>query len=379
MPNIVSLQRVLTVSYRAASLVPTWIAEATPLERAAIARYASAHLEQHAPLTPLEALIGASDKTQSPDRRRSLLRMAQEHHPALTDGHLSKIGIDSWSLEADSHWKDLPPDTQLLLVQCAAMRRRVILPTRAGSVWTTDVADVLAKAPPAISQDPLVQRIVACTNPSLAALWINQKVPMDPQALAIRFLQQNKGYPHRVSIDRTWYESMDDDAFAGLVAHNGSGKGHWDVLKGIQEGNKPLFFYPWDKVHLLLEHNPARFIHSVLANHDVANGLHLVKKWFSPMLHAAAVRSTQDPSYAAFMASVIFSLDAKKRLKDTLERYDPEALVCLQTLRELHSDGKNGPDNAVFGWLNWLAHRENLALRLDLPDLGADVGDAPTA
>lgn len=367
---VYSLQRTRAIASPYHDTAPVWIDSATPLERLFLARHASQKLEEIAPLNALESLI-ASKNARTSERKDALQKRVQQEYPAFTTEHLNSIVQDGWSLGKDTKWKTMGLQEQQLLLRFAAVYKNILRPLRTGQYSVLDVDDVIKSAPAALHHDPVMQQIVSANNPRLLTYWTQTKQPVDEVALAMGLFDHQRA-------QRNDYNQLSDHTFACLIAHEPSLGGHWDLLKGIQEGNKSLFFYPWNKVHLLLEHNPARFIHSVLANHDVANGLHLVKKWFSPMLQAAAIRSTQDPSYAAFMASVIFSLDAKKRLKATLERYDPEALVCLQTLRELHSDGPRGPDNAVFGWLNWLAHRENLALRLDLPDLGADVGEPST-
>ncbi len=367
MPPVYSLQRVCSVASPYHNAVPDWVASATPLERLFLARSASQALEATAPLNALESLIASkhANSQNGQGRKEALQARVQQEQPSFTTEHLNSIVQEGWSLGKDPVWKTMGLQEQQLLLRYAAIYKNMLRPLQTGQYTVHDVDDVIKSAHASLHHDPTVQQIVSANNPRLFMLWTQTKQPVNEVALAMGMLDHQQAH-------RDKYSQLSDHTFACLVAHEPSLGGHWDRLQMCQEFNKPLFFYPWDKVHLLLEHNPARFIHSVLANHDVANGLHHVKKWFGPMLQEAAVRSTRDPSYMAFTKSVVFSRDARKRLQSTLARYDPEALACLRTLQELHTGVHNGMDSAVSNWLNWMAHRKEPVAQLELPSLGPE-------
>lgn len=371
MSSIVSAQRAIRSMTRFHPPAPTWIAEASTLERAGIARYASEELERYAPLTPLEALIGSVDA--KPERKAALFAKIEMHHPQLNDTYLENCISNQWRLGQDTYWKTLPDEAQLLMARYAAVTLNVLRPKRSGDFSTCAVYNVLDASPAFIQKDVMLQRIVACNNPSLFSMLMDSKHPVDPQAVAIGFL-------HGRSVDRAWYDRMDNDAFASLIVHDKTLACYEDMLSRVQDRNVSLHRYPWEKLPIVFEHNPARFIASMVMNKDVANAHSHAKQWFVPMLAATARRVACDPSYASSFAMIALSRQGRKNLNGILERHDPEAYASLELLRQLHDVGSNSMDHTtLLSWMGWLSTQGGPSTASMLPGLDNSVFEETSA
>lgn len=362
MTIIIPLQRTLRAMVPWQTGVPTWIEEATLLERAGISQYASQEMEAFGALSPLESLIGA--KIAITSRQRLLFDNIRADHPLLDDNYLTSVVSDKWSLGTDSYWRTLPVESQLLVVRYAAFTKNVLRPQYSGQVSPSAVADVLRSASDNIRNDPILQSIIACNNPRLIDCMIRFKDPLSPQALAFGFLNRAG------QLTRTAYDTMDDNTFVALTMYDKTAPRGRDEFQQKLNENRTLQRYPWDKLPLIFEHHPDRFIQSVITSPDVANAHTHVKRWFIPMLNATALRATNDPVYARMFLDSVFS---RNRFYPTIERHAPDAYALLDMTRQLYGRDASGTyETAVRAWLGTLAAQQR-PINETLLNVNADV------
>ena len=349
MTTIIPLQRTLLAMSPCQREMPTWIEEATLLERAGISQYASQEMEGFGALSPLESLIGGT--IANTDRQRFLFDNIRADHPLLNEKYLTNVVFNKWSLGTDSYWRTLPVESQLLIVRYAAITRNVLRPQYSGQAPPSAVADVLRSASDNIRNDPMLQSIIACNNPRLIDCMIRCKDPLSPQALAFGFLNRPEQLTHAA------YDTMDDNTFVALTMYDKTVSTRYDEFQRKLNGNRTLQRYPWDKLPLIFEHHPARFIQSVVTSPDVANAHTHVKRWFIPMLNATAQRAANDPGYARMCLDSVFS---RKRFDSTMERHAPDAYAVLNLTRQLYGPDASGTDEpAVRAWLNILVAQQH--------------------
>lgn len=357
------LQRTLRVFSHGQIRIPAWISEATPLERVGIAQYASQEMESIGLLSSLESLIGAENAINP--RKIGLLDNICAEHPCLDASYLTSITSNKWniqglrtappwSLGTDLHWRTLSEESQLLIVRYAALTKNILRPKYSGEIHANKVADVLRSTSNTIRNDSMLQSIIACNNPSLINSMIRAKDPLCENALAFGFLNRPE------NMNRAAYATMDDTTFVALTMYDKTALLNSDAFQRLLNANRTLHRYPWNKLPLIFEHHPARFIQSVITSSDVANAHTHVKRWFIPMLHATVKRAAADPCYAQLFVDSILSGAGKKRFNSIIERHAPDAYAVLNLTRQLYDcDDKKTEAPALRAWIDALAAQQN--------------------
>lgn len=358
MPTITPLQRAFRVMPTwKQSAVPKWIEDASSVERAGLAQHEGELLERFSLLSPFESLVSATNST--PERQQRLIEKVESYHSKLNAAYLAHVVSPAWSLGTDPYWKALPPEAQLLIARYAVLTKNVLRPKRSGDVHAYQVWDVLKSGPESIYRDPFLHSVAAYNNPALLDHMVHSKEYVAQEAIAI-------GFFNRHGTHRSMYESMDGDTFAALIMYDKAQPNYDDMFQRVLDKNRTLHRYPWDKLPILLEHHPARFIQSVVANFEVANSRNHTQRWFVPMLMAAATRAATDPSYMECMLGMTYSRVGKKRFYSTIETHAPEQYAMLSVARQLYDPDVYGNDtSAVKAWLINLAtmsHGQNMEL-----------------
>lgn len=360
MTTVVPLQRALRVLSPWYNTKVDWMQEATPLERVGLARIDSEGLAQLStrPISSLEALAGATNA--NPERQKELLALVGAQRPSMSPAYLNFVMSDEWSLGVDSDWKNSPPQTQLLMVRYAALTKHFLRGKTSGDVSTWDTMELYNTFGSDIKTDSMVQSIIAANNPALFGLMLRSDIAIDKQAQVI-------GYLNGQTLQRADYDTMDDTMFVGLIAYDKTQYRGGDALSRVLDENRTLHRYPWDKLPLILEHNPARFLKSVLTNPEVANAQNHVKRWFIPMLDASIERAAKDPEYAHELLSTIFSTGGRKNFEKTMVRHAPSAYEALNVARQLYDKDQSGSDEpALRGWFQLQASKSSPTELLDL-------------
>ena len=360
MTTVVPLQRALRVLAPWYSEKVDWMHEATPLERVGLARIDSEGLAQLStrPLSSLEALAGATKA--NPERQNELLALVNVQRPSMSPAYLKSVMSEEWTLATDPNWKTFPPQTQLLMVRYAALTRHFLRGQKSGDVSTSHTLEFFKTLSPDIQTDGMLQSIIAANNPALFGDLIASKMAIDKQARIIGYLNGQK-------MQRADYDTMDNGQFAGLIAYDKTQSRGGDMLSRVLDENRTLHRYPWDKLPLVLEHNPARFVSSVITSPEVANALNHVKRWFIPMLHASIERAAKDPIYAYEMLSLVYCQSGRKNFEKTMARHAPAAYEALNVARQLYDKDNSGSDEpALRGWFQLQASKSSPTELLDL-------------
>lgn len=336
--------------------MPTdWLEEATPLERLGLARRKASALARIAPLSPAEMLIALDDA--SFQEQETLMGRIEQYHSDLKPAYVDTLHRSDWSLATDPVWKTLSTAAQEVVALHAAVGRNIVRPGsgRGPRLDTGTVWRVLQDNPNPTLNNPLFQQVVAANNPSLFGLMVQTQNNIDPHARALAF-------GHGRGVNRSWYDGMDENTFASLIAYDNTTKWYRDPLDSILKNDNRLHRYPWEFMPVLLEHNPARFIASVVQNHDVANAHSHVKTWFRPMLAAVAKRTQSDPRYAVSMMNIALSPRGKIRFDQMLQLHAPQEYMTLMVHRQLY-DTPNDPrhTNTLLPWLTWMANEKELS------------------